>query len=197
LKGNSFLLRRTLIFAFFLTILASCGNSPKEQSNPAIFWLIGALVLFFLVILLVLFLLRRSRGIGKDLEALVKERTSALAFETSKLQAVIDSVPDILFCKDTDYKYTQCNAPFEQFLGVKESQIVGKSDRDGAWFHPDDMKMIHEKEKTVISENKILIFEEMRKKKLLFLKTRYLSLKKKSTRPLPEKKKFLKRLKPR
>jgi hypothetical protein len=74
------------------------------MTNPAVYWLISALILFFLVILLVLILLRRSRGIGKDLEELVKERTSALAFETSKLQAVIDSVPDILFCKDTNYK---------------------------------------------------------------------------------------------
>jgi PAS domain S-box-containing protein len=125
-----------------------------------LYWLIGALVLFFLIILLVLFLLRRSRGIGKDLEELVKKRTGALEFETSKLHAVIDSIPDILFCKDINYKYTQCNAPFEQFLGVKESQIVGKSDKEGRWFHPDDMKMIHEKEKIVISENRVLVFEE-------------------------------------
>jgi len=159
LKKNGFLLRITIILVF-LTLLAGCGTFSKEQLNTAILWLVGALVLFFLVILLVLFLLRRSRGIGKDLEELVKERTSALAFETSKLQAVIDSVPDILFCKDTDYKYTQCNAPFEQFLGVRESQIIGKSDKDGAWFHPDDMDMVHEKEKIVISENRILVFEE-------------------------------------
>jgi PAS domain S-box-containing protein len=160
LKRNSFLPRGTLFFAFLFTVLASCRNSPKEQSNPAIFWLIGALVLFFLVILLVLILLRRSRGIGKDLEALIKERTSALAFETSKLHAVIDSIPDIMFCKDTNYRYTQCNTPYEQFLGVKESQIVGKSDMDGEWFHPDDMKMVYEKEKSVISENRVIVFEE-------------------------------------
>jgi len=160
LKGKGLLIRGMLISVFLLTILVSCGNSSAERSNPAIFWLIGALVLFFLVILLVLFLLRRSRGIGKDLEELVKERTGALSFETSKLQAVIASVPDILFCKDTNYRYTQCNAPFEQFLGVKESEIVGKSDKDGKWFHPDDMKMIHDKEKTVMTENRVLVFEE-------------------------------------
>ncbi|MDR2597466.1 MAG: transporter substrate-binding domain-containing protein, partial [Treponema sp.] len=97
-------------------------------------WLIGMSILFFFVLLLVLVLLRRSRNIGKQLEVMVKDRTSALAFETSKLQAVIDSIPDILFCKNTNYKYTQCNAPFEQFIGITESEIVGKSDKDGAWF---------------------------------------------------------------
>jgi len=153
-------IRGTPLFVFLPFVFSGCGESAKEQLNPAIPWLTGVSVLFFLVILLVLILLGRSRGIGKNLKNLVKDQTSALAFETSKLQAVIDSVPDILFCKDTDYKYTQCNVPFEQFLGVRESQIVGKSDKDGAWFHPDDMIIIHEKEKIVISENRILIFEE-------------------------------------
>jgi PAS domain S-box-containing protein len=160
LKKNGFLIRVTPLFVFLPFVFSSCGNSSAQRSNPAILWLIGALVLFFLVILLVLFLLRKSRGIGKDLGELVKKRTSALAFETSKLQAVIDSIPDILFCKDTNYKYTQCNAPFEQFLGVRESDLVGKSDRDGAWFHPDDMEMVHAKEKIVITENRVLVFEE-------------------------------------
>jgi len=123
-------------------------------------WLIGMSVLFFFVLLLMFILFTRSRSIGKDLENLVKERTRELAFETSKLQAVLDSIPDILFCKDTDYRYTQCNAPFEQFLGIKGSKIVGKSDKDGAWFHSDDMDMIHENEKTVMSENRVLVFEE-------------------------------------
>jgi len=123
-------------------------------------WLIGMSVLFFFIILLVSILLRKSRNVGRRLEDLVKQRTSALAFETSKLQAVFDSIPDILFCKDTNYKYTQCNASFEHYLGVKEAEIVGKSDRDGAWFHPDDMQIIHDNEETVISENRVLIFEE-------------------------------------
>ena len=123
-------------------------------------WLIGASILFFFILLLVSILLRKSRNTGKRLEDMVKEQTRELAFETSKLQAVIDSIPDILYCKDTNFKYTQCNSMFEQFLGVKESEIVGKSDKDGAWFHTDDMKMIHEKEIGVISENRIFTFEE-------------------------------------
>jgi len=123
-------------------------------------WLIGVSILFFLILLLVSILFTRSRSIGKRLENMVKQRTSALAFETSKLQAVIDSIPDILFCKDTSLKYTQCNASFEHFLGVRETEIIGKSDQDGAWFHADDMQMIHDKEEEVISENRVFIFEE-------------------------------------
>jgi len=123
-------------------------------------WLISMSILFFFVLLLVSILFGRSRNIGKQLEVMVKDRTSALAFETSKLQAVINSIPDILFCKNTNFKYTQCNTPFEQFLGVMESDIIGKSDRDGAWFHSDDMINIHDNEKIVMSENRVLVFEE-------------------------------------
>ena len=123
-------------------------------------WLIGMSVLLFFVFTLMFILFTRSRNIGKDLEDIVSERTKELAVETSKLQAVIDSIPDILFCKDTDFKYTQCNAPFEQFLGIDESKIIGKTDKDGAWFHSDDMKMIHNKEAKVITEDRVLVFEE-------------------------------------
>jgi len=123
-------------------------------------WLIAMSALFFLTMLLVSILLTRSRSIGKRLEDMVKQRTSALAFETSKLQAVLNSIPDILFCKDTEFKYTQCNAPFEHYLGVKEAEIIGKTDKDGEWFHADDMQKIHEKEEKVMSENRVLIFEE-------------------------------------
>ena len=123
-------------------------------------WLIGVLIVFFMVLLFVSFFLKRSRNTGKRLEVMVKDRTSALEFETSKLQAVINSIPDILFCKDTDYRYTQCNSSYEQFIGIKEAEIIGKSDKDGAWFHVDDMKMIHEKERMVMSENRVIVFEE-------------------------------------
>jgi PAS domain S-box-containing protein len=123
-------------------------------------WLIGASILIFLVLLLVIRFWTKSRNIGKQLEILVNDRTRELAFETSKLQAVLDSIPDVLFCKDTEYKYTQCNAPFERFLGVSESEVLGKADKDGAWFDPEDMKVIHATEQHVMLEGKIHTFEE-------------------------------------
>jgi PAS domain S-box-containing protein len=123
-------------------------------------WLIGVSVLSFFVLLLVSIFLMRSRNAGKELENMVKQRTSALAFETSKLKAMIDAIPDTMFCKDTSFKYTQCNNIFEQFMGFKEADIIGKSDTDGAWLPPEQIKRIHDIEKTVINEDRTLIFEE-------------------------------------
>jgi PAS domain S-box-containing protein len=108
----------------------------------------------------VLILLIRSRSAGKELEKLVKERTGALAFETFKLQAMITSIPDLMFCKDTNFKYTQCNMHFEKFMGVGEADILGKSDKDSTWFSPEQAEMIYNTERTVINEDRIIILEE-------------------------------------
>jgi len=123
-------------------------------------WLIGLSVSIFFVLLLMFIFFIRSRSIGKQLEKMVKEQTKKLASETSKLQAVFKSIPDLLFCKDTDYKYTQCNKPYADFLGVSEDGIIGKADKEGEWFYTEDMINVHNVEKTVITENRIINFEE-------------------------------------
>jgi len=129
----------------------------SEAQRP---WLFGAAVLFFFILVLVVSLLIRSRNAGKELEDIVKQRTSALAYQTSKLEAVIHSIPDYMFCKDKDYRYTQCNKYFENFLGIREDDILGKTDFEGAWLHPEHAKMIFGIEQKVINENKIYSIEE-------------------------------------
>jgi len=123
-------------------------------------WLIGAIILFFLVLLLVLILLIRSRNIGKQLKVMVKQRTSDLALQTSKLKAIIDSIPDFMFCKDINYRYTQCNKFYEEFLGICEPDILGKTDVEGSFLHPEHARAIHEIEKSVIEDDKIYSVEE-------------------------------------
>ncbi|WP_461252251.1 PAS domain S-box protein, partial [Treponema sp. R8-4-B8] len=123
-------------------------------------WLVGASVLFFLVLVLVSVLFIRSRSVGKQLEKLVSQRTGALALETSKLKTVIDSIPDLMFCKDTNFKYTQCNRYFEEFMGVNEEYLLDKTDADGAWLLPDQAEKIRNIEKTVIENNQLQLLEE-------------------------------------
>jgi PAS domain S-box-containing protein len=123
-------------------------------------WLIGAIAMFIIILGMVTFFFIRSRHAGRELEKLVTARTSALAFETSKLQAVIASIPDLMFTKDTDLRYTQCNSSFAEFMGVDEADIIGKNNKDGDWFSPDEVKRMHETDLTVINEGRVLTFEE-------------------------------------
>jgi PAS domain S-box-containing protein len=104
-------------------------------------------------------MLLRSRSSGKQLEKLVAQRTGALEFETSKLQSVIASIPDLLYTKDIDLKYTQCNKAYEQFMGVSEAGIVGKTNKDETWFSPEDVAHIQAADKVVINENRIVSSE--------------------------------------
>jgi len=132
-------------------------NKMASAQRP---WLIGMAVLFLIVLLLVLFMLIRSRRAGRQLERLVNERTGDLSFQTSKLQAIISSIPDMMFCKDTEYRYTQCNNAFEQFLGVSESDLLGNADKDGAWLAPEQREKIHDTEVTVMKEDRVISLEE-------------------------------------
>lgn len=85
------------------------------------------------------------------LEYRVKERTRELASSNGRLQAtlieqtrlqqiiqhekallrgVIDSIPDMIFFKDTESTYLGCNKAFEEYFGAAEADIVGKTDFD-------------------------------------------------------------------
>lgn len=66
----------------------------------------------------------------------------------AKLNAVINSIPDLIFYKNLEGKYTGCNSAFADFLGMTSTEIIGKSDHD-----------IYEKKEAeifIISDKKII-----------------------------------------
>lgn len=46
------------------------------------------------------------------------------------LNSLLQSIPDIVYYKSPEGKYNGCNKSFEAYFGLKEKQIIGKSDRD-------------------------------------------------------------------
>jgi PAS domain S-box-containing protein len=46
------------------------------------------------------------------------------------LRALIDTLPDLVWLKDTHGVFLSCNPRFEQFLGSKRADILGKTDHD-------------------------------------------------------------------
>jgi PAS domain S-box-containing protein len=123
-------------------------------------WLIGASILIFIVLVMVSFSLVRSRSAGKQLEGLVSQRTNELAFKTSQLQMMFNSIPDLMFCKDINGRYTQCNKNFEEFTGIHESDILGKTDDECSWLYTGDAQRIFKIEKMVMDEDKMIKIEE-------------------------------------
>ena len=50
--------------------------------------------------------------------------------ERSMLRTLIDTLPDLIWLKDSKGVYLACNSRFEQFFGACEREIVGKTDYD-------------------------------------------------------------------
>ena len=52
----------------------------------------------------------------------------ALGAERARLRAVMDSIADLVFIKDTEFRYMGCNRPFTEFVGHSEDELVGHDD---------------------------------------------------------------------
>ncbi|MBL8454399.1 MAG: PAS domain S-box protein, partial [Zoogloea sp.] len=68
-------------------------------------------------------------GLGLD----VTERLKAeqiLAHERAILRTLIDTLPDLIWLKDTEGVYLGANKRFEDFFGASEAEILGKTDYD-------------------------------------------------------------------
>lgn len=72
----------------------------------------------------------------------------ALDRQQSLLRSTIDSVPDLIFIKDTESVYLGCNREVERLLGRMEQQIIGKTDYD--WFDKTLADSVRENDRRVI-----------------------------------------------
>ncbi len=55
---------------------------------------------------------------------------TALKASESHLHTLVDTIPDLIWLKDTHGVYLSCNPAFERFFGAPEAAIVGKTDFD-------------------------------------------------------------------
>jgi PAS domain S-box-containing protein len=64
-------------------------------------------------------------------ELIVRKRTEdALAQSEHRLRILIDAIPDLVWLKDQNGTYLLCNQMFERFIGVREVELIGKTDYD-------------------------------------------------------------------
>jgi PAS domain S-box-containing protein len=78
--------------------------------------------------------------------------------ERKRLRTLIETIPDLVCLKDTDGKYLLCNPKYERYFGVKESDIIGKSDFD---FVPSELaQFFRQKDKEALDANQPLTYIE-------------------------------------
>jgi PAS domain S-box-containing protein len=115
--------------------------------------LIGATVLSLLVLLLILAMFYRTRNEGKWLEKIVVQKTSTLT-------AILDATPDLIFCKDLDLRFTECNKSMETHFNVCKSDIIGKNDVEAFGVSPEIMEQYNAIDKKVFHEKQAVIADE-------------------------------------
>jgi len=96
----------------------------------------------------------RQYQLREDLE----NNQQVLLEERAVLRGIINSTPDLIFCKDPEGLYLRCNEAFEHFFDAPESEIKGKTDYD---FVPPEMaEFFRNKDKSMLKTNSPQINEE-------------------------------------
>lgn len=70
---------------------------------------------------------------NSQLQQKIRERKQFeenLEKERRLLRSLIDSIPDLIFIKDAQFRYISANASFLNFIGKKENEIIGRTDID-------------------------------------------------------------------
>jgi len=87
----------------------------------------------FVLLLLTLFLLIKIRVKNKLLNVDIINRKLAeqtLHNNETHLRTLLQTIPELIWLKDTDGVYLGCNTMFERYFGALEADIIGKTDFD-------------------------------------------------------------------
>lgn len=103
----------------------------KGWGNPQVLSLkIASGLLISLLLAYLSNLLVRLRSHQQLLELLVARRTAEISATQTKLQAIFDAIPDLIWLTNAQGTYLDCNPMFEHFLGMPRNEIIGKSNFD-------------------------------------------------------------------
>jgi PAS domain S-box-containing protein len=95
-----------------------------------------------------------SNGLAEAFIEVVENTTErrkaeqTLENERTRLRTLLQTIPDLVWLKDTDGVYLACNPRFEQFFGALAAEIIGKTDYDfvdrelADFFRQQDLKAI-------------------------------------------------------
>jgi len=96
------------------------------------------LSVFFLVTVVLLIINIKTRNLYKS--------------KMITLSTIYKSLPDLVYSKDLNGKYTSCNSSFEEFVNRKESEIIGKTPFD-VYTNQEVARDYHNTDKSVMERN--------------------------------------------
>ncbi len=75
-------------------------------------------------------LLAQLRAYKRALESDLSERAAQIVASNRQLEATLNAIPDLVWLKDENGIYLNCNPQFERFFGAKKADILGRTDHD-------------------------------------------------------------------
>ena len=87
-----------------------------------------------------------------------REARESLRKSEMNLRTLIDTLPDLVWLKDTEGVYLACNHRFERFFGAKEAEIVGRTDYD--FLSKKQADFFREKDREAMAAGKPCVNEE-------------------------------------
>jgi len=72
----------------------------------------------------------RKTSALKEQVVISEETKRALQSSETHLRTLFNTLPDLIWLKDSEGRYISCNERFERFFGAMEEEIVGKTDYD-------------------------------------------------------------------
>lgn len=125
---------------------------------------LGLLALFFLGALLLVRLQEMRNKLLVHLEELVEIRTedlnrvnAVLTQSEARLKSVFDNIPDLIWLKDKEGVYLACNRVFEDFFGLHEDSIIGKTDAE--WHPGEPAETSRAEDVTIIQKDEPIVVE--------------------------------------
>jgi len=83
-----------------------------------------------------------------------------LALQTSMLKTMISSLPDAVFCKDLEFKYTLCNKYLADLVNKKVEDMLGRDDAAALGLAPEMAAIARNADMRVLNEQQRVVFEE-------------------------------------
>ncbi len=97
-------------------------NIRISRKNWALFSYLILIIFIFIIIFLVANILKLKKTQKK-----LKESELKLKHNFNYLRTVLDTISTPVFCKDMNGRYTDCNAAFEEYIGLKKDDIINKT----------------------------------------------------------------------
>ncbi|MCL2662843.1 MAG: PAS domain-containing protein [Oscillospiraceae bacterium] len=123
--------------------------------------LIGLSVALLLAVIFIILLLLRYRHSGKRFERIIAQRTQELTLQTTTMKTMFNSIPDIIFVKDLELRFSHVNKAFLTHFGKKEEDVIGKTDVTSLGIPLELAERFNEIDRRIINSNEPFVEAEI------------------------------------